>query len=232
MPKISEIFSFPALSREEWDVICDFDGTITPFDVTDAVLENFASPEWEDVEQSWMAGELTARQCMEKQICLLDVPVRRLDDFLDAIPLTEGFREFADFCRATRLNLLVISDGMDYVIRRVLTRHQLADLPVVANRLCVRGEGHYSLKFPHGANGCPSGVCKCKVAGSGGKKILLIGDGHSDCCLAGRAAFTLAKQGLALQRHCEDRHYPYLPYVDFFDIVPRFEPLTAYKQGK
>ncbi|MBD8562293.1 2,3-diketo-5-methylthio-1-phosphopentane phosphatase, partial [Pseudomonas fluorescens] len=34
-----------------WHIVCDFDGTITPTDVIDNVLQRFAGPEWETIEQ-------------------------------------------------------------------------------------------------------------------------------------------------------------------------------------
>jgi 2,3-diketo-5-methylthio-1-phosphopentane phosphatase len=207
----------------DWRIICDFDGTITPFDVTDAILEEFAAKEWEDLEQEWLLGKITARRCMELQIGLMDVPIRKLDAFLDTIPITGGFTDFVAFCRHNGLALLIVSDGMDYAIKRILTRHKLNNLPVIANRLLRCGETGYKLAFPYGAEGCKSGVCKCAVAQSGGDQVLLIGDGRSDCCLAGIASFILAKQGLELHRHCEQNQYPHRPYDDFFDIRALFE---------
>ncbi|MCF5019993.1 2,3-diketo-5-methylthio-1-phosphopentane phosphatase, partial [Pseudomonas lactis] len=37
-----------------WHIVCDFDGTITPTDVIDNVLQRFAGPEWETIEQQWL----------------------------------------------------------------------------------------------------------------------------------------------------------------------------------
>jgi 2-hydroxy-3-keto-5-methylthiopentenyl-1-phosphate phosphatase len=50
----------------------------------------------------------------------------------------------------------------------------------------------------------------------------LIGDGRSDCCLAEKAALTLAKAGEALERHCQERQVSYLAYTDFFSILELF----------
>ncbi|MDR2161784.1 MAG: MtnX-like HAD-IB family phosphatase [Desulfovibrio sp.] len=214
---------FPDLAPEKWSIICDFDGTITPFDVTDAVLEAFAAPLWKEIEKQWDCGDISARQCMERQIGLLDVAPEDLDAFLDGIPLTEGFREFVRFCRSRSLDIRVVSDGMDYAIRRVLARHGLDSLPVLANRLLRAGPSGYRLEFPHSAAGCPSGMCKCAVARTPGKRILLIGDGASDCCLAREAAFVLSRRGLRLERHCRENRYPCLPYENFFDILHLFK---------
>jgi 2,3-diketo-5-methylthio-1-phosphopentane phosphatase len=210
---------FPELSPGAWQIVCDFDGTITPFDVTDAVLEAFADKRWKEIEKEWIRGRITARQCMERQIALLDVPPEDLENFLDGVPLTAGFAEFVSFCRLRRLDLRIVSDGTDHAIRRVLARHGLADIPVLANRLVLRGASRYALEFPHGSPGCPSGMCKCRAARMAGRSILLIGDGSSDCCLAGEASFVLAKRNRQLERHCAENRYPCRGYDTFFDIL-------------
>lgn len=142
------------------------------------------------------AGAISARQCMERQIPLIEAPLERLDAFLDTVPVTGGFVEFVRYSRSKGIPLGIVSDGMDYPIKRILNRHGLRHVPVVANRMVYR-EGAYRLEFPYGREGCASGVCKCGVAEavSGDGKTLLIGDGLSDCCLARSASFTLARAG-------------------------------------
>lgn len=223
--------AFPYLMDDDWNIICDFDGTIARFDVTDAVLGNFADPAWEAVEKEWLEGAITARQCMERQVRMIDVPPARLDLFLAAVPLTDGFGEFAHYCAANGMDILVVSDGMDYAIKRILACNGLAAIPVIANRLRFHGDSHYRLEFPYGVEGCGSGVCKCDVARAGGGKILLIGDGHSDICLANAASFVLAKRDKSLHRHCEKNGIAHAVYDDFYDILgvftgsPHFRPV-------
>ncbi|MDR2726747.1 MAG: MtnX-like HAD-IB family phosphatase [Deltaproteobacteria bacterium] len=206
-----------------WRILCDFDGTITPFDVTDAILDKFAHPSWEDVERSWLAGRITARACMERQVGLIDVAVSILDAWLDDVPITDGFQDFTRLCRAKGLDLMIVSDGLDHAIRRVLFRHGISDVPIFANRLRCVGATGYKLEFPYGVQGCASGVCKCGVAKFLEHPILLIGDGRSDCCAADTASLVLAKQGKELQRHCEAENYPFQTFNDFFDVAALLE---------
>lgn len=215
-------FAFPAITKDGWSIICDFDGTIARVDVTDAVLEKFADPAWRTVEREWLAGTITARQCMERQARMIDAPPSRLDALLAIIPLTDGFTEFAGFCESNGLDMLIVSDGMDYAIKRILADNGMDSIPVIANRLRFQGEAGYRLDFPYGSPGCGSGVCKCEVAKAGGGEILLIGDGHSDICLADAASFVLAKRDKSLHRHCEAYAIPHAVYDDFFDVLAFF----------
>ncbi|MDR3073740.1 MAG: MtnX-like HAD-IB family phosphatase [Deltaproteobacteria bacterium] len=209
----------------DWRVICDFDGTITPFDITDAILGKFAQPAWEDVEQEWLAGKITARQCMDRQVRLIDAPAAALDAWLDTVPLTDGFKKFAERCKARGLSLTIVSDGLDYAIKHILSRHGIRGIPVIANRLRVHGGSGYRLEFPYGVEGCASGVCKCGVAGALGGKTLLVGDGRSDCCVAGLASLVLAKEDKELQRRCAAENYPYRTFNDFFDVAALLEEM-------
>ncbi len=215
-------------TTQDWRVVCDFDGTITPFDVTDAILTRFADPSWEEVEREWLNGAMTARDCMDRQVQLIDVPAPELDAWLDSVPVTDGFREFAALCKARGLSLTVVSDGLDYAIKRVLSRNGVGDLPVIANRLRFRGESGYKLEFPYGVEGCPSGVCKCAVAKAMGGKALLIGDGRSDCCVAGAADLVFAREGKELLRRCKAEGYPHRVFNDFFDVAALLEELPRH----
>ena len=153
---------------------------------------------------------------MERQIPLIEVPLERLDAFSGYGPRHRRVRGIRAVQPLERHPLGIVSDGMDYPIKRILNRHGLRHVPVVANRMVYR-EGAYRLEFPYGREGCPSGVCKCGVAEavSADSKTLLIGDGLSDCCLARSASFTLARQGRPCTAAAAEG-YPYFTYLDFF----------------
>lgn len=221
---MKEKMQLPDITADGWSIICDFDGTITRFDVTDAILEKFADPAWETVEREWLDGKITARECMERQVRMIDAQPSALDAFLATIPLTDGFAEFSRYCGANGLDMLVVSDGMDYAIKRILSNNGMGGLPVIANRLRFHGNSEWRLDFPYGAPGCGSGVCKCGVAKAGGGKILLIGDGRTDICLAGISAFVLAKKDKSLHHHCVENDLPHAVYDDFFDVLRFFAP--------
>ena len=205
-----------------WHVVCDFDGTITPFDVTDAILQRFALPAWEAAEEAWTGGRISARECMDIQVSLLRAHGEELDAFLDSVPVDEGFFDFVACCRNAGTPVTVVSDGLDYAIRRILAAHGLGWLPLVANHLVPQGGARYRLAFPHGSADCPSGVCKCRAADAGAGRVLLVGDGRSDFCLARNAAFVLAKKNRELLRLCREKGYPHAGYSDFRDILRLF----------
>jgi 2,3-diketo-5-methylthio-1-phosphopentane phosphatase len=182
-------------------VFCDFDGTITTVDTTDRVLSRLAGPEWEDLEADWRAGRIDAAACMRGQIALIRGDESALEAVLDEIAVAPGFCEFAAWCQARDIPLAVISDGVDQFIRRILSRHGLAGLPVVSNKLIGRA-GARRLAQPHRREGCAAGagVCKCAAArrlAAPKRQIVYIGDGRSDFCVSARADLLFAKGELA-----------------------------------
>lgn len=208
-----------------FNIICDFDGTVTPIDTTDLILSRFAPSQWEDIEAQWQGGLISSRECLYQQICLLKTNEKTLNDLVDAIPLAGGFEEFVSFARQRGLKFRIVSDGLDYVIRRILGRRDFSDIPVTANHLKI-ADGSFSLEFPHLRSTCGSGVCKCAAAlkvPQAGQRMILIGDGRSDICLAEQADFVLARRGFALEGHCLDKGRPYIGYDNFFNIIDFFE---------
>ncbi len=127
-------------------VFCDFDGTITQLDVTDQILTQLAHPSWREIEREWMLGLIGSRECLERQIALVDAPVEELHAVIDAVAIDREFKAFCKFARKKRLPLYILSDGFDYVIRRVLKgagvdRHFRSGSNLFASALRVEGPG-------------------------------------------------------------------------------------------
>ncbi len=211
-----------------WSVLCDFDGTISLQDTTDALLERFGRPGWRELEQRWRLGEIGSRECMAGQIELLQMTRSELDAHLDAVAIDPAFGAFVKAASAADMRLMVVSDGLDYAVRRVLSRHDLGNLPVVANQLTAVGDDRWRLGFPYGSVGCASGNCKCACADRAHgerERVLLIGDGTSDFCVADDADLVLAKGRLA--EHCRAVGIPHLVIAGFADALRELPRLRA-----
>lgn len=206
-------------------VFCDFDGTISIEDATDMVLTRFAGSEWEDIEQLWKQGLIGSGECMRRQIALIEASRGELDRFLDTLAIDPGFESFLSFCRRGELPVTIVSDGVDYFIRRILARHGIDGLPIVANVLTCsvsQGRESYSLFPPFTATGCVSGagVCKCRVVDSSDLQVY-IGDGRSDFCVSDKVDLVFAKAKLV--DYCEENGIPYVGFEDFSDLLPKME---------
>ena len=210
-------------------IICDFDGTITPQDTTDRVLDALADPAWRDLEARWVSREISASDCMRQQIALIGGGQAELDAVLDGAALDPGFTDFIAWAEHRGLPVEVVSDGVDYFITRILARHGLAHLPVTANHLA--GEpGARRLEQPWSRKGCAagSGVCKCEVTGPwAGERptVVYVGDGRSDFCVSGRVDHLFAKGALA--DYATARGQTFEAFNTFHDVTRALARLTG-----
>ena len=208
-----------------WNVFCDFDGTISTVDATFSLLKAFALPEWLKIEEDWKQGQIGSMDCMRLQVELLRCDRLTLENHLSAIDIDPYFPEFVRYCSDHKIPLVVVSDGIDEVIRLILKRFKLEHLPIYTNRLVELGKDRYSLSFPNAQIGCRKacGTCKrslMKIHHAKNSLNLLIGDGMSDFCAAEGADFVLAKDKLLTR--CRKRNISHSPFGNFKDVLDFF----------
>ena len=206
----------------DWTILCDFDGTISLDDTTDTLLARFGRPGWEVLEADWRAGRIGSHDCMAGQAALLDMGRSELDAHLAQRAIDPAFADFVALARARGTPIEVLSDGLDYAIHAILRRCDLDWLPVTANRLEASGERSWRLEFPNASPTCrvSSGTCKCARAAreqATRSRVLLIGDGASDFCVAEAADFTFAKGKLI--QHCRAKEIPHVAIGGFADAL-------------
>jgi len=197
----------------------DFDGTIATDDTTDRLLERFAEPGWQAVEDEWKAGLIGSRECMARQIALVRATPEQYADFVANVQIDPSFPAFAALCHSRGVGMMVVSDGLDRTVAAVLSRHGL-DLPIRANHLEWLGGDRWRLLFPHGRGDCGAlaGNCKCQFAAAPpGTVRVVVGDGRSDFCVAEQAELVLAKSALA--KHAAATGLPHFPIQSFAEAT-------------
>jgi 2-hydroxy-3-keto-5-methylthiopentenyl-1-phosphate phosphatase len=203
-------------------VLVDFDGTIATVDTTDLLLERFAEPGWLAIEEEWKANRIGSRECMIRQIDLVKATPEEYDDFVSSIEIDAGFPAFVAACQARDVDVVVVSDGLDRTVGTVLRRAGF-ELPYLANCLQAVGPNRWRLTFPYARGDCQvlSGNCKCQFADEARGSIrVVVGDGRSDFCVAGRADLVLAKGALA--DHCRDNGIPHFAFTHFEEATDTF----------
>ena len=198
--------------------LLDFDGTIAPDDPTDRLLEQLADPAWRILEAEWQAGRLTSRECMQRQVALLRATPEQLDTAIRSIRIDPGFHRFVTFCRQHAVDVAIVSDGFDRLVGAALERARLS-IRYFANALEWQGGDRWHLALPHCRSDCRTDAANCKCAHgswSDGRSVV-IGDGRSDFCMAGRAGFVIAKGALA--DFCRARGIAHASFRNFDDVT-------------
>ncbi|NUM75593.1 MtnX-like HAD-IB family phosphatase [candidate division KSB1 bacterium] len=206
-------------------IFSDFDGTIAQNDVGNLLARTFGdAASCAEAVAAWKRDEISSLQCIERESATIRVTQFQLEAFCDRQMLSNGFVKFAALCRSRAWPLIVLSDGWDYYIQRILARHGLT-LPVYSNHLRFAPPDRLLVEFPYREHSC--GRCaNCKGyqvrrRRHNHEQIVYIGDGFSDRCGAREADLIFAKGELAdwLQKEQITHHR----FEDFVEIAAVLE---------
>src|SRR5258706_7657716 len=148
-------------------IFVDFDGTVTKQDVGDVMFERFGGTQCLAAVAEYRAGSISAVECFRRESAACGiVDADALDAFLDSREIDQTFVTFVAFCRDRDLDLTIVSDGMDYYIKRILDRHSLGDVKFYSNHLeCIPVNGmaqvRFEPSFPYTDEVCDRCAC-CK----------------------------------------------------------------------
>jgi 2,3-diketo-5-methylthio-1-phosphopentane phosphatase len=209
----------PAVQAQLW---IDFDGTISSQDVLDELICRYAIDDsWKLLERRWQSGEIGSRACLTGQFDLVRVTPSELDAILNRMTLDPGAVALFRLLDLHRVPVVILSDCVDFFIRRILRRYGFAHLEVRSNT-AVFADGGLRLYCPHESCNCTFGAAHCKCAsmdalGQPGRRSIYVGDGRSDLCASRKADLVFAKA--VLGRLLESEKIPFLPYTTLHDVA-------------
>lgn len=221
-------------------IFIDFDGTITTRDVGDAMFISFGGDICREYIRKYRAGDLTAEECfnLECRSCN-GISKTDLDLFLDSQSIDSTFIDFHRYCKEQEIPHFILSDGMDYYIKRILENNGIADIPFFTNHLEVISLGYergilLEPSFPFLDENCDRCAC-CKrnhmLAQTADDDIIVyIGEGFSDRCPVRYADIVFAKDELLT--YCQQENISYFEYRTFSDVKARLQMLVSKKQSK
>ncbi len=204
-------------------IISDFDGTIAERDIGHHFLGGYISDSAgrEKLLESWKLGLISSRECLEQEIRMLDAGKAELDRFIEGEKLDPFIKDFVDFCNRRKFEFLIVSDGLDYYIDRMLMKHGLGYLEFRANQLLFDGDRITAVEFPwYDLRSCEMcGNCKRahveELAGKGFQTVY-IGNGYSDRCPIEYADIVFAKGELL--DHCRRINVDCIGFDNFRDV--------------
>jgi len=202
-------------------VLCDFDGTVARDDVGNLLFQKFSDAKKSRVAiREWKDGLISSRECLEREADMARVSREALDEFIVERKLDPYFKDFVDFARRRDMEIVIVSDGLDYYIEKMLIRTGLAHLDFYANAVKLN-ENTLRVKFPfYDLLDCKScGNCKTyhmEKYKADGYFVVYVGNGFSDRCPSEYADLVFAKGDLL--RYCRKNGVESTSFDNFRDV--------------
>ncbi len=182
-------------------ILCDFDGTISAQDMGYVLVNQFSSGDWETIDRDFRGGKIGSKEAYSRiaEILKGDEPsiLRFVQEHSSIDPF---FPTFYRYCRDKGIDIKIVSDGLDFYIKKILEIHHLSEIPIYANCTHFRYGQGINISFPYSTEECGlCGTCKKAIIQAHRKEydsIYFVGDGFSDRCAAREADFAFAKKSL------------------------------------
>jgi 2-hydroxy-3-keto-5-methylthiopentenyl-1-phosphate phosphatase len=215
--------------RTPWAVVCDFDGTATVDDTADALSIRYLGYErWKLANDRFHAGETSFEELLHAIFGPIAASPEEVRAFAKAhARFRPGFERLVVTCRELLVPFVLASGGLDIYIRPAL---ELLP-PALVDGLEIRANhadhvpGGLALSFPyrHAPGACGTcGSCKgavVKELRAKGRKVIAIGDGNADRCMA-RVADVVYARGRLLE-WCEREGVLCEPFEALDEVADR-----------
>ena len=204
-------------------VFSDFDGTIARADVGYLLYKHFSGGRSLSLIPEWKSGRLSNREILVREAEMVNASQQEILAFIDQFEVDPSFPGFARRLDHCHIPLVVVSEGMDIYIKRLLSRCGLSHVKVLCN-IGILEHNRIRIEFPFQNRTCTScGSCKgerireFREIAEPGTKIVFLGDGYSDKCAAKEADILFAKKDL--EHYCQAGNIPYNKFDTFHDVT-------------
>ena len=198
---------------------CDFDGTVTQDDISFILLDAFAKGDWRMINKQHSEGKITVGEFNERAFGLVRASKKAMLDYLkDKVKIRPGFQKLVELCQQKGIRLVIVSNGLEFYIKRILEdmglynlEYHAAETRFHANKLKVRYIG------PDGSV-VDSGYKEKYVNKylNEGYNVVYIGNGSSDLSPARGAHQIFATESLL--EHCQRSGLTCIPFTSFLEI--------------
>lgn len=210
---------------------CDFDGTITDKDVSFFLLDTFASGDWRHLLREYKEGKISVGCFNTTAFAMIRAGRESLLEAIKGqVKIRAGFHELVVYCRRQGLRLVIVSNGLDFYIKAILSDIGIADIHIFAAQtlffpkgMQVRYVGPDGRHLQNGLKGAYVSLFLRR-----GYQLVYVGNGSSDFPAAKRCHHIFATGGLL--DYCKRMNVHCDAFTDFNDIVRSLEILQRHKE--
>ena len=200
-------------------VFCDFDGTITPVDTFDLLMQDTYGHRWHQLKADLLSFRLTLREVMDHLGAMVTArQLMAMEGRMATFVPRPGFLRFLDAMDHAGIPIVVVSGGFLPLVEAVLREHRhrfkaiIAGLPIPQDQ---EGTRHH-IHSPYSSE--EELVAKARVMDLYGHgHTIAIGDGITDLRMAEAADVVFARDLLA--DLLGERGLAFHPWHDFDDVL-------------
>src|SRR5215831_19350116 len=120
---------------------------MTTIDTGELVLTRFVNANWRRFDRELEEGKITLEESLRRQFGMLKVPISAMVREVEHVSLRPGVAEFVRYCRSSQIPFVIVSGGLNFLIRYLLKKNGLNKMKLVAPRALQTKRG-ISLRFP------------------------------------------------------------------------------------
>ena len=205
---------------------CDFDGTLTPEDVSFMILDAFGGRGWRRILAQYKEGKISVAQFNARAFTEVKADEETLVRFVrDRARIRPGFQDLLSYCQRRGFRFVIVSNGLDFYIKTVLSGLDAHNIEVFAARTGFGADGIEARYLGPQGEPLEDGF-KESYLGSfreSGYRVIYAGNGFSDIAPASQAYHVFATGELLTA--CKEKNLSYTPFNDLTDIVAGLESL-------
>lgn len=199
---------------------CDFDGTITLEDASFAILDTYIPGNYEKLFEEYQDGDMTLGDFNSCVFSMVKADKQTLLSLVDhEIHIRNGFREFMEYCRKNKYEIIIVSNGLDFYIEHILAKAGFPDIEYHASITSFETDG-LSLRHKGPDGDFLDNDVKAAFTDSflgKGYTVVYLGDGRSDLLPASKCSHVFATGPLI--GYCGKENLNCTPFTDFFDVI-------------
>ncbi|WXC63890.1 hypothetical protein SNK03_009691 [Fusarium graminearum] len=231
----------PALKNNpKFIFFTDFDGTVTTADSNDYMTDNlgFGVERRRQLNKDVLFGKMHFRDSFIEMLDSIKTPFDEcVDILLKNIKLDPGFKEFYDWAQQNNVPIVILSGGMEPVIRALLDTLLGPgwDIQIVSNYVTARegktlkDEGGWRIEFHDDSiHGHDKSIEIRKYSSLPDRPTMFYaGDGVSDLSAAKETDLLFAKADKDLVTWCENENVPFVTFRDWSSITQTVKDIAA-----
>ena len=193
------------------------------------MFKKFNSQNFNLIEEKLINNEINDRKALRENFESISEKEEQIRCFIiNNISIDPYFEQFYKFNKQKDIEFGIVSGGFINYIKWVFDKYNIHFAgSIYANQLIFKNNKIIP-KFLHDIKNCmikfgPCGNCKLnvirKIKNVEKKKIIYIGDGLTDRCIADKVDILFAKQNSILEQYCNKKSINHIIFKNFNDIL-------------